>query len=34
MPNFSPNDALLLVDVQRAFCPGGGCLIADALARV
>ena len=24
LPNFSPNDALLIIDMQKDFCPSGG----------
>ena len=28
--NFGPNDALIVVDVQNDFCPGGALAVADA----
>ena len=34
MPHFSPRDALLLVDVQRDFCPGGSLPIPEGHAVV
>lgn len=34
MPKFSPSDALLLVDVQRDFCPGGALPIPEGHAVV
>jgi len=34
MPNFNQSDALLLVDVQRDFCPGGSLPIPEGDAVV